>query len=236
MKLTRYLERFYRQLDELKSIRGQGIRLAECNGKLSWPNRGVYLICEPGELRKNKKEMRIVRVGTHALGANSKATLWSRLKAHRGRNNGLGNHRGSIFRKHVGYAIINRDGLEVSTWGIGSSEPYQLKLDRTLKEKEQRLEERVSLYLGKTCVYWIEISDPSGPQSDRSFVERNLIALFSGCSEPADKASSTWLGNFSQSEEIKKSSLWNVDHVYSEFDSECLEKLQYYIDKMKKAE
>jgi hypothetical protein len=58
--------------------------------------------------------MRVVRVGTHALTAASSATLWSRLRQHRGhlagRDPGGGNRRASVFRRHVGAALIRRDG------------------------------------------------------------------------------------------------------------------------------
>jgi hypothetical protein len=56
----------------------------------------------------------VVRVGTHALTAASSATLWDRLRQHRGhlggRDPGSGNHRASVFRRHVGAALIGRDG------------------------------------------------------------------------------------------------------------------------------
>ena len=56
----------------------------------------------------------MVRVGTHALTATRKATLVGRLRQHRshlaGRDPGGGNHRGSVFRRHVGAALIHRDG------------------------------------------------------------------------------------------------------------------------------
>jgi hypothetical protein len=56
----------------------------------------------------------VVRVGTHALTAASSATLWDRLRQHRGhlggRDPGSGNHRAPVFRRHVGAALIHRDG------------------------------------------------------------------------------------------------------------------------------
>jgi hypothetical protein len=48
------------------------------------------------------------RLGTHALTDTSQTKLWSRLSTHRGHADGRGNHRGSIFRKRVGQAILNR--------------------------------------------------------------------------------------------------------------------------------
>jgi hypothetical protein len=44
-------------------------------------------------------------VGTHALTATSQVTLWGRLRQHRGHlagpHPGGGNHRASVFRRHV---------------------------------------------------------------------------------------------------------------------------------------
>lgn len=67
---------------------------------------------EPGEYRTRKlHQLRIVRVGTHAVSTGSKATLWHRLRAHRGSKDGRGNHRASIFRRHAGAAMIARDDV-----------------------------------------------------------------------------------------------------------------------------
>ena len=96
--------RFYALLDRLGEKVGGKRVLGECSGYLSWPNRGLNFFFEDGETRSGTgKGMRVVRVGTHALQEGSRATLWQRLKAHRGTNStGGGNHRGSIFRLLVG--------------------------------------------------------------------------------------------------------------------------------------
>src|SRR5262249_14219860 len=100
------LDRFYALLDRLRVAQGHGRLLASCSGRLEWPARGVYFFAEPGELRRSASEVpRIVRIGTHAVSAGSKATLWGRLRTHRGGLSGSGNHRGSIFRQHVGAAL-----------------------------------------------------------------------------------------------------------------------------------
>ena len=64
---------------------------------------------------------RVVRVGTHALKAGSKSTLWGRLSQHRGTARaGGGNHRGSIFRLLVGIALARRSGIPLPpSWGLG---------------------------------------------------------------------------------------------------------------------
>ena len=89
---------------------------------------------EPGEERTTSGSgLRIVRIGTHALKWNGKTTLWNRLRQHkgtvRGLNPGTGNHRGSVFREHVGTALIKRDKWPVEVagnWG-GSNAPRHIK-------------------------------------------------------------------------------------------------------------
>jgi len=48
---------------------------------------------------------RVVRVGTHGLKTGSTSTLWGRVHQHRDTREGGGNHRGSVFRLHVGQAL-----------------------------------------------------------------------------------------------------------------------------------
>jgi hypothetical protein len=72
------LGRFYELLGRLEGAIGGRRALADCHGRMGWPARGVYFFFEPGELRRNGTP-RVTRVGTHALTATSKATLWGRL-------------------------------------------------------------------------------------------------------------------------------------------------------------
>jgi len=101
---------------------------------------------------------RIVRVGTHAVSSGSKTTLWGRLRAHKGNNDGRGNHRGSIFRLHAGMALMAKDPqLMFPTWGRGSSAP------KKMREAEVPLEKLVSAYIGRMTVIWIDVDDGPGP-------------------------------------------------------------------------
>src|SRR5690242_13971991 len=98
------LIRFYEILGTLEKKVGGKRTLAECDGRMPWPRRGVYFFFEPGEVRSDSGGgPRVVRVGTHALANGSTTTLWRRLSQHRGsKRSGGGNHRGSIFRLLVG--------------------------------------------------------------------------------------------------------------------------------------
>jgi hypothetical protein len=72
-------------------------------------------------------EPKIMRIGTHAVSKGSSSSLWHRLKNHKGKEDLAGNHRGSIFRLHVGAALIKREGLSCPSWGIGQSATDEIK-------------------------------------------------------------------------------------------------------------
>jgi hypothetical protein len=81
------LIRFYEALGSLEGHLGGKRTLAGCDGRMSWPARGVYFFFEPGEVRSDTgMGPRVVRVGTHALTASSRSSLWQRLSQHRGIN------------------------------------------------------------------------------------------------------------------------------------------------------
>jgi hypothetical protein len=187
------LERFYALLGDLEKLPGQGRFLAEHTARSGWPDRGVYFFREPGELRRNEPHVhRVVRVGTHALTLGRKSSLWSRLRAHRGGGDGRGNHRGSVFRLHVGAALIARDGHALQSWGRGSTE------SRVVRNGEVEHEQRVSAYIRAMNVLWVAVPDEPGPLSLRGRVERNAIALLSNHLQPEDTPSEKWLAVQSQ--------------------------------------
>jgi hypothetical protein len=109
MNRTEDLNEFYGILGELLVRVGGCRRLSDCTGKSGWPERGVYFFFEDGEFREDQTTLRVVRVGTHAITATSKTTLWNRLHTHRGHSDLGGNHRGSIFRKRIGEALWKED-------------------------------------------------------------------------------------------------------------------------------
>jgi hypothetical protein len=220
------LDRFYSLLAELERRPGQGRRLAEYTGKSSWPRRGVYFFREPGEWRSGQPGVpRIVRVGTHAVSANAKSTLWGRLRAHRGDRSGGGNHRGSIFRLHVGAAILLRETIDVATWGRGSSAAKPIRVD------EREHERRVSAHVGEMSVIWVDVPDDPGPESARAQIECNAIAMLSNVMNPFDSPSDGWLGHHSPRSEIRRSALWNLNYVDLPHDPSFLGLLESFIER-----
>jgi len=220
----RDVERLYQALRRLESGVGGKRLMSECTGRQVWPDSGVYFFFEPGERRTCVTESRVVRVGTHRVSRGSKSTLWNRLRTHRGTSAGLGNHRGSVFRLHVGAALSARGpAVAVASWGVGQA------ADAELRKTEEGLERRVSAHIGGMSVLWLAIEDEAGPSSDRAYIERNLIGMLVGEAGPADPPSADWLGRFSPNERIRNSGLWNLDFSSYAYAPECLDVLDEYV-------
>ena len=221
--------RFYGFLDRLATRVGGPRLLQDCRAGTGWPSHGVYFFFEDGETRRGTGAgLRVVRVGTHALKDGAKSTLWKRLRAHRGTRAGGGNHRGSVFRKHLGVALATRDNLPLpESWGVAGSggEPS------ARVEAEADLEARVSEYVGRMPFLWLHVNDLPGPDSSRGSIERNAIALLSGYSHPASDGPTTeWLGRYADNERIGLSGLWNDRHVDEDYDPSFLDEMESRID------
>ena len=216
-----HLTQFYQLLTQLERKLGGARRLSECSGRMGWPQRGVYFFRETGENRSDTGVgPRIVRVGTHALRPGERTKIWDRLKGHKGTaSSGGGSHRGSVFRKIVGTALIERDGYSCPSWGAP-------KADR---KGEHPLEKKVSAVIGAMPFLWLAVDDAPGPDSCRGYIERNSIALLSNYGKtPIDPPSPTWLGHYSDRERVRSSGLWNSNHVDETYDPaflDCLERL-----------
>ena len=232
------VDRFYQALHMLLERIGDYRYLLYAEGSMLWPNRGVYFFFEPGETRFRSDELRVVRVGTHAVSRGSRTSLWDRLRAHRGSLSGSyaggGNHRGSIFRLHVGTAFLRKRGLEdeYPTWSVGSS------TSRDIRFKEHRVEMLVSQHIRSMPFLWLKVDDTPGPNSERAYLERNSIALLSNFNRiksglSVDPPSENWLGKWCRNEYVRKSGLWNVEHVTEAFvDLHFLDRLKARIEDM----
>ena len=203
--------RFYALLGELDHQLGGPRRLCCCTASSGWPLNGVYFYFEEGENRAAGQGPRVVRVGTHALKAEnpSAATLWRRLAQHRGRQPGDpgGPRRShSVFRRHVGTAIIRREGLGdevLSDWYHYCHQPL-----------EEQIEMAVSRYVGVMPFLWLDVPG----RAARYDIEAGAIGLLSRCTGGLDPASPGWLGRYAFRTEIRDSGLWNVQHTYGGYD------------------
>ena len=239
MSRTDDLNRLYRILDRLEVLTGGKKSLAQLAPSRTWPRRGVYFFFEPGEVRTGSGHgPRLVRVGTHALGAGARSTLHQRLRQHAGRSSSLGgNHRGSIFRLLVGEALIARgDCPECPSWGvkgdIGKAAEMLTMQRAELAAAEAPIEAAVSEYLGRLPFLWLPVDDEPGPDSLRGYIERNAIALTSGLHEPMiDPPSPSWLGLRSGRDKVRRSGLWNQRHVDENYEPRFLDVLETAIER-----
>lgn len=149
---------------------------------------GVYIIFEKGE--KYGCYDRITRVGK------AEKSLLSRLKQHFVREDK--DH--SIFRKHVGRALLNKKGLPLDDWNKKG-----VKVPVVEKEVSEYLKENATF-----CV--IPLKDKNGI----CILEKTLIGILAAFNlsylAVNGKAiqSGDWLGNHSVNQMIKASGLWNV--------------------------
>ncbi|WP_236039246.1 hypothetical protein [Haloarcula salinisoli] len=88
----------------------------------------------------------------------------------------------------------------------------------------------MSDYIRDLPFLWVKVDDEPGPDSDRAYLEQNVIALLSNhqCT-PIDEREQ-WLGQYSRSEKIRDSGLWNVNHVDEGYNPEFLSVLQEQIE------
>ncbi len=231
---TQDQDRLYDLLSQLSERIGGPRLLAESTGRDLWPSHGVYFFYEAGEQRANGKP-RVVRVGTHALTTTSRTTLWQRLSQHRGqmagRHPGGGNHRGSVFRLHVGVAIIRRDGCAdalLRSWLASSADP-------AWREEEHLIEQAVSTVIRNMPVSCLPVPTRSDGTSDRGLIERGAIALLSGPAGVGDQPSPGWLGAASPDRRIRDAGLWNINHVKERYDPAALDRIAHYVARLAQA-
>lgn len=153
---------------------------------------GIYLVFEEGEIYRGMP--RIVRVGTHT----SPDRLRQRLRDHFVREN----HNGSIFRKNIGKALLNRDGDPyLTTWSLDTSRPPYRGMEQPHRERE--IEQAVSRYL-RTHMTFSAFEVETKEQRLR--LEEGIIASLHQAED--FQASGVWLGRFSPEQEIRESGMW----------------------------
>jgi Fe-S cluster biosynthesis and repair protein YggX len=162
------------------------------------PKNGIYIIFEKGETAH--KNNRIVNVGTH--GGENK--LISRLNEHFI----IENKDRSILRKNIGKAILNKKDkkfLEQWNWDLTSRINKDKYLPCLDMKKQKEIETEVTQYIQKNFSFVI-IQEKS--KDKRAKLKSEIISIVSNCMEC--KPSTSWLGNLSPIDKIKKSGLWLV--------------------------
>ena len=146
------VSQFYEILEQLEETIGGKQKLKDCTGYMDWPDRGVYFFFASDEHSDAGDRHRITRIGSHAVSEGSSTSLWDRLRTHRGAKRGTyeggGNHRGSVFRKRVGEAFVERDDRhdEYPHWGEGPSAKRERRLDELEMERRGFPKMGVNMY------------------------------------------------------------------------------------------
>ncbi|MGH2548103.1 MAG: hypothetical protein ACRDHN_01855 [Thermomicrobiales bacterium] len=150
------------------------------------PRNGIYFFYELGEGE------RIVRVGTHK----GNARFYDAVRTHYGtRRSFRAWRRTSEFRYHLGAALLNRDqDPQIAEW-----------LDRK-GERMREVEAEVTELLHETFTFRVLSVDDL---HERLALERALIGTLSATPTMSEE----WLGLHAINPAIRKSGLWNVDHI-----------------------
>lgn len=166
------------------------------------PLNGIYIMFEEGEIGHGMD--RIVRVGTHT-GDNQ---LPSRLLQHYVNEN----KDRSIFRKHIGRALLSRDGDPfLQQWNLdlttsAAKKQYGGTVDFG---KQRQVEKRVTEYLQRNLRF---VCFPVDDKSARMKWESRIISTVSWCDKCGPSAA--WLGLHSPNAGIRESGLWNINGLY----------------------
>jgi hypothetical protein len=161
------------------------------------PSDGVYFCFE----RKENVHggLRIARIGSHT----GKGNLAARLREHITVNKDR-----SIFRKHIGRALLNRDRDPfLADWNVDltTRKARDKHAHRIDFEKQNAIELRVSDYLRTAFTFAVL---PMSDCAQALNFEAAAIGSVSNC--PQCKASSTWLGLSSPNSHIASSGLWQI--------------------------
>jgi len=164
------------------------------------PAKGIYVFFEQGEtdVCQGVRVPRIVRIGTHK----KDGRFTGRIRQHYRRVNSLrGSKNGSVFRKHVGSALLRM------------ADPQDPRLELSLGQKGGsyfEVEEEVSKTLRNNFTFsCIRVDDAA----DRIYIEKGLIALLARYSPL--KPSKNWSGHHAANEKIRDCGLWNVQRTTS---------------------
>jgi hypothetical protein len=72
---------------------------------------------------------------------------------------------------------------------------------------------------------WLAVPDRADGGSDRGYLESNSIALLSCLTGGLNRPSAGWLGHYANNRKIRRSGLWNSNHVEDSYDPGFLEAL-----------
>ena len=192
----------YRQLAE--DVQGIALALQRRDFRTergTLPRDGIYLFFERGETAPvhGLVAERIVRVGTHRQDGRFPA----RIRQHYGQVRSLrGNKNGSVFRRHVGGALLARSNPQ---------DPRLAEWQRQGGTSYVEVEEVVSKTLRDDFTFVCFRVDKG---EERLTLERGLIALLA--QHPIAGPSPAWLGHHAIATDIQHTGLWNMQRARAE--------------------
>jgi hypothetical protein len=161
---------------------------------------GLYFIFERGEVAHGGD--RIVRVGSHTGHGN----LLARLREHVTHNKDR-----SIFRKHIGRALLAKAGDPfLDDWNRdltshAARAQFSGRIDMT---RQAQVEEAVTRHIRANLTFcMIGTPDPE----EALALEKRCIATVAQC--PGCQPSPAWLGSYSPIAAIRESGLWQAQHL-----------------------
>lgn len=167
---------------------------------------GLYFFYEHGESSVHGLEGRVVRVGNHPRGQDR---LVDRLRDHYATRHGAKN--GSVFRRYLGGALLRRDDASSTCLMPGLGAGHWEHQDAGACPTCAPYEERVTDYLqARTRFRCIRVDD----REERNRLEARLIASLAAC--PHCRPSAQWLGHHCYAPAVKRTGLWNAQHVDGE--------------------
>lgn len=187
-----FLANFYWQLLLLRR-KNHGFKYLNQAFPTNLPEKGVYFFFEKGIHTNYSGRLKVMRIGTHGLQGGNR-TLGQRLNLHVN-----GNHRNSVFRKHVGGAIIEQMDLDIPQWG------------NQIDDEVLFVEALVNEYIAACPYTYLAVEDAG----DRMEIEKCSIEILSNWEKRSqiNKPPDTWLGYSCKSRRVRDSHLWNVQHT-----------------------
>ncbi len=183
-------------LQEIVNL-GEKYRLSNA-GDIKVKN-GIYFLFEEGETVL-KNQHRIVRIGINETDGRFVQRVGDHFS---------GNHRGSVFRKHIGRAFLVKSGKEsyLPLWDLDNKKVaiQREKIDWLF---EETIEKQITNYIELKCSFSIVSFND---QATRMEFEKKLIASIAF--QPQNSPSKTWLGIFHPNKKIYASGLWNIQHL-----------------------
>jgi hypothetical protein len=164
-------KKFYRTMQDLCDTGGgAGFGSAPANCLHGLNEEFIFFVIEGQSHASRTRIPRIIRVGTHAVSCRlSYKPVGS--SQHTSRHWWAAGHRSSIFRLHVGRALINIEpsGNWPETWSKGQTAPA------SVRQSEILLERLVSNAIGEMKLLWLNVPDTAGPGSDRAISSDSLL-------------------------------------------------------------